>query len=215
MTCDRCGRATPCTPTIHVVDDDEAMRDSLSFLLGELKHPVVCHPSAEAFLARFDADDPGCVVLDMRMPGMSGLELQTLLGRAGSSLAIVFLSGHGDIPMAVEAMRAGAVVFLEKPCPRQVLLDHVAEGLRRSADHCGRAASAEKLRQRLASLTARERAVADLVVQGKPNKVIAFALDIAIKTVEAHRAHVMEKMGADSIADLTRMLVEAQTEGKP
>lgn len=208
MTCGRCGSTEPCLPTIYVVDDDEAMRHSLAFLLRSLGHPVECHPSAEAFLAHHHAGRPGCVVLDVRMPGMSGLELQTLLNRAGSALSIVFLSGHGDIPMAVEAMRGGAVVFLEKPCNDQMLLDHVAEGLHQSAENCGRNASAAKVKERLDSLTARERAVLDLVVQGKPNKVIAFDLDISIKTVEAHRAHVMEKMEAESVADLTRMLVE-------
>jgi len=170
---------------------------------------VECHPSAEAFLANHRTDRPGCLVLDVRMPGMSGLELQTLLNRAGSSLSIVFLSGHGDIPMAVEAMRGGAVVFLEKPCNDQLLLDHVAEGLRHSTEACGRAATTTRVRQRLDSLTSRERAVLELVAQGKPNKVIAYELDISIKTVEAHRAHVMEKMAADSVADLTRMLVAA------
>lgn len=207
MTCNRCGSPDPCTPTIYVVDDDEEVRRSLAFLLKSLGRPVECHPSAEAFLAHRQSDRPGCLVLDVRMPGMSGLELQTLLNRAGSSLSVVFLSGHGDIPMAVEAMRGGAVVFLEKPCNDQVLLDHVTDGLRRSAEHCGRAATAARVRERLDSLTARERAVLDLVCQGKPNKVIAFELDISIKTVEVHRAHVMEKMAADSVADLTRMLM--------
>lgn len=209
MNCGRCGSPEPCTPTIFVVDDDEEVRASLAFLLKSLGRAVECHPSAEAFLANYRGDHPGCLVLDVRMPGMSGLELQTLLNRAGSALGIVFLSGHGDIPMAVEAMRGGAVVFLEKPCNDQVLLDHVAEALRHSVEHCSRNAQAAKVRERLGSLTARERAVLDLVVQGKPNKVIAFELDISIKTVEVHRAHVMEKMDADSVADLTRMLVGA------
>ncbi|MCR6631958.1 MAG: response regulator transcription factor [Magnetospirillum sp.] len=208
MTCGRCGSPEPCTPTIFVVDDDEEVRHSLAFLLKSLGTPVECHPSAEAFLAARRPDRPGCLVLDVRMPGMSGLELQALLNRAGSSLGVVFLSGHGDIPMAVDAMRGGAVVFLEKPCNDQVLLDHVADALRRSAENCGRAATAAKLRERMDSLTQRERAVMELVVQGKPNKVIAFELDISIKTVEVHRSHVMEKMAADSVADLTRMLME-------
>lgn len=208
MTCGRCGSAEPCTPTIFVVDDDEAMRHSLAFLLKSLGHAVECHPSAEAFLAARHPGRPGCLVLDVRMPGMSGLELQTLLNRAGSALGIVFLSGHGDIPMAVQAMQDGAVHFLEKPCNDQMLLDQVARALAQSTQACGRAAAAQALRRRMDTLSKREHDVMALVIQGKPNKVIAFELDISIKTVEVHRAHVMEKMQADSVADLTRMLVE-------
>ncbi|MGE5478207.1 MAG: response regulator transcription factor [Bacteroidales bacterium] len=208
MTCGRCGSAEPCTPTIFVVDDDEAMRHSLAFLLKSLGMPVECHPSAEAFLAARQPGRPGCLVLDVRMPGMSGLELQTLLNRAGSTLGIVFLSGHGDIPMAVQAMQDGAVHFLEKPCSDQVLLEQVSRAIRKSSEACGRAALAASVRSRMELLTQRERDVMALVVQGKPNKVIAFELDISIKTVEVHRAHVMEKMQADSVADLTRMLME-------
>lgn len=207
MNCGRCGSTEPCTPTIFVVDDDEAMRHSLAFLLKSLGHPVECHPSAEAFLAARRPGRPGCVVLDVRMPGMSGLELQKLLNRDGDSLGIVFLSGHGDIPMAVQAMADGAVHFLEKPCNDQVLLDQVTRALTHSAEQCGRAAQARIIGARVDSLTQREKDVMALVVQGKPNKLIAFELDISIKTVEVHRAHVMEKMRADSVADLTRMLV--------
>lgn len=208
MNCGRCGSPDPCVPTIHVVDDDEAMRHSLAFLLKSLGMPVECHPSAEAFLAARRPGKPGCVVLDVRMPGMSGLELQALLNRAGETLGIVFLSGHGDIPMAVQAMADGAVHFLEKPCNDQVLLEQVERALKRSRDVCGRAAAAQAVQRRMDTLTQREKDVMALVVQGKPNKVIAFELDISIKTVEVHRAHVMEKMQADSVADLTRMLVE-------
>lgn len=209
MTCGRCGSAEPCTPTIHVVDDDPALRHSLAFLLESLGQPVECYPSAEAFLVARRPGRPGCVVLDVRMPGMSGLELQTLLNRAGDKLGIVFLSGHGDIPMAVQAMQDGAVHFLEKPCNDQALLDAVGRALARSIAACGRAAATHAIRRRMDTLTQREKDVMALVVQGKPNKVIAFDLDISIKTVEVHRAHVMEKMQADSVADLTRMLVEA------
>lgn len=207
MNCGRCGSPDPCAPTIFVVDDDEAMRHSLAFLLKSLGRPVECFPSAEAFLAARRPERPGCLVLDVRMPGMSGLELQTMLNHAGSTLGVVFISGHGDIPMVVRAMRGGAIDFLEKPFNDQVLLDHVTEALRRSADACGQAHAAAKVREHLALLTQREREVMERVVQGKPNKVIAFELDISIKTVEVHRAHVMEKMAADSVADLTRMLI--------
>ncbi|NFV79756.1 response regulator transcription factor [Magnetospirillum aberrantis] len=207
MNCGNCGSPDPCVPTIHVVDDDEAIRHSLAFLLKSLGVPVECHPSAEAFLAARKPGKPGCVVLDVRMPGMSGLELQALLNRAGETLGIVFLSGHGDIPMAVQAMSDGAVHFLEKPCNDEVLLEQVERALNRSRDICGRAAAAQAVQRRVDTLTQREKDVMALVVQGKPNKVIAFELDISIKTVEVHRAHVMEKMQADSVADLTRMLM--------
>lgn len=199
----------PCSPTIFVVDDDEAMRHSLAFLLKSLGHPVETFASAEDFLAAWRKDQPGCLVLDVRMPGMSGLQLQQALNERGSTLSIVFISGHGDIPMVVRAMRAGAIDFLEKPFNDQVLLDHVGEALARSAQACARAALRRTLHARLDSLTQRERAVMELVAQGKANKVIAFELDISIKTVEVHRAHVMEKMGAASVAELTRMLIEA------
>lgn len=208
MTCGRCGSSEPCSPTIFVVDDDEAMRHSLAFLLKSLGVAVECYPSAEAFLAGRRPGRPGCVVLDVRMPGMNGLELQAMLNRGGETLGIVFLSGHGDIPMAVQAMADGAVHFLEKPCNDQVLLDQVTRALAHSTQACGRAAAAAEIHRRVASLTQREKDVMALVVQGKPNKVIAFELDISIKTVEVHRAHVMEKMHADSVADLTRMLVD-------
>jgi len=196
-------------PVIFVVDDDEAMRHSLKFLLVSLGHPVECFASAEEFLARWTPEQPGCLVLDVRMPGMSGLDLQRELNARAATLSIVFISGHGDIPMVVRAMRAGAIDFLEKPFNDQTLLDHVAEGLRKSAEACRAADRRRDLRARIDSLTGRERAVMALVAQGKPNKVIAFELDISIKTVEVHRAHVMEKMQALSIAELTRVLMEA------
>ena len=201
------------TATIHVVDDDEAMRHSLAFLLKSLGHPVESHDSAESFLRHWRPGLVGCLVLDVRMPGMSGLELQRHLESRGNTLSIVFLSGHGDIPMVVRAMRAGALQFLEKPCNDQVLLDAVAEGLRQSLDAAAEWQQTIDIRARLEQLTPRELAVMQLVSEGKPNKVIAHELDISIKTVEVHRAHVMEKMDAGSVAELTRMLLESK--GKP
>lgn len=211
MSCTRCGATQACVPTIFVVDDDEAMRHSLAFLLKSLGQPVETFPSAESFLNTWNSDKPGCVVLDVRMPGMSGLELQAALNRAGSTLGVVFISGHGDIPMVVRAMRSGAIDFLEKPFNDQILLDHVGEALRRSTQACGETKSAQLILHRMDSLTQREREVLELVVKGKPNKVIAFEMDISVKTVEVHRAHVMEKMKADSVADLTRMLMLGKT----
>jgi len=144
---------------------------------------------------------------------MSGLELQRHLENRGNTLSIVFLSGHGDIPMVVRAMRAGALQFLEKPCNDQVLLDAVAEGLRQSLDAAAEWQQTIDIQTRLEQLTPRELAVMQLVSEGKPNKVIAHELDISIKTVEVHRAHVMEKMDAGSVAELTRLLLESK--GKP
>lgn len=218
--CTACDRKDPCTPTLFVVDDDDAMRHSLVFLLQSLGQPVKAFASAEAFLGAWDSTQAGCLVTDVRMPGLSGLELQAELNRRGDTLGIVFLSGHGDIPMAVRAMRAGAVAFLEKPFNDQVLLDYVSEALGSSAEACARRASARDLADRLARLTARERSVMELVAQGKANKVIAHELDISMKTVEVHRAHVMEKMDAGSVAELTRQLVKADvfsgsSQGKP
>lgn len=198
---------------IHVVDDDQAMRHSLAFLLKSLGHPVESHDSAEAFLRCWQPGLAGCLVLDVRMPGMSGLELQRNLESRGNTLSIVFLSGHGDIPMVVRAMRAGALQFLEKPCNDQVLLDAVAEGLRQSLALAQEWQHNAHIQARLEQLTPRELAVMRLVSEGKPNKVIAHQLDISIKTVEVHRAHVMEKMEAGSVAELTRLLMRSQ--GKP
>lgn len=200
---------SPAIPgTIFVVDDDAAMRHSLEFLLATLGQPVRSFASAEAFLDAWTPDQPGCLVLDVRMPGMSGLQLQRALNETAAPLAIVFISGHGDIPMVVRAMQAGAVVFLEKPFNDQDLLDHVAAGLGKAADLAEKAGRAAAVAARIASLTAREAEVMHLVADGKPNKVIAFELDIAVKTVEVHRARVMEKMGVASVAELARLLVD-------
>ncbi|MFA7429307.1 MAG: response regulator [Rhodospirillaceae bacterium] len=194
-------------PIIFVVDDDAAMRHSLEFLLSTLGQPVHVYASAEAFLEAWQPDQPGCLVLDVRMPGMSGLQLQRALSDRGAPLSIVFISGHGDIPMVVRVMQAGAVVFLEKPFNDQDLLDNVAAGLERAAEAAVKAERAADVTARINSLTAREREVMRLVAEGKPNKVIAFDLDISIKTVEVHRARVMEKMAVGSVAELARVLL--------
>lgn len=203
--CGMCGSPGPCVPRIFVVDDDAAMRHSTAFLLGSLGKPVEVFDSAEDFLARWQPGGPGCLVLDVRMPGMSGLDLQKVLNERAPSLAVVFVSGHGDIPMVVRAMRAGAVHFLEKPFNDQILLDLVGEALCKSASACSRSSHEDQLQRRAAALTQRERAVMVLVSEGKTNKEIARDLDISIKTVEVHRARVMEKMGAGSVVELSRM----------
>lgn len=200
------------TPLIHVVDDDPALRRALLFLLESLGWPVVAHASAEDFLAAWRADVPGCVVLDIRMPSMSGLELQQVMRNRGIRLPIVFLTGHADVSVAVQAMKHGACDFIEKPFKDQVLLDAVAQAVRGSC-----AVLAEEYLQRqvadvLSRLSPREQEVARLVARGLPNKSIAQALDISERTVHVHRQHVMEKAGVGSAAELARLMLRADPE---
>ena len=194
--------------TVFVVDDDEAVRASLKLLLKTLGLPAQTYASAQEFLATFDERRGGCLVLDIRMPGMSGLELQEELNTRGAMMPIIFITGHGDVPMAVEAMQRGAMDFLQKPFRDQDLLDRITEALAR--DRAGREllGNRQRIRARVADLTPREREVMALVTQGKANKVIAADLDLSQRTVEIHRAHVMEKMGANSLAHLVRMAIE-------
>ena len=192
-------------PTVFVVDDDDAVRDSLSDLLDSVGLEVATYPSAHAFLVSYDDTRRGCLVLDIRMPGMSGLDLQERLIERGSALPIVFITGHGDVPMAVEAMKRGAVDFIQKPFRDQELLDRVNLALeqnrrRRDADE-----TKQDIAQRVATLTRREREVMDMVIQGQANKVIAIDLGLSQRTVEVHRAHVMDKMRARTLAELVRM----------
>jgi FixJ family two-component response regulator len=194
--------------TVFVVDDDEAVRASLKLLLKTLGLTVQTYASAPEFLAAFDARRGGCLVLDIRMPGMSGLELQEELNARGAMLPIIFITGHGDVPMAVEAMQRGAMDFLQKPFRDQDLLDRITEAM--AKDRAGREllGNRERIRARVTSLTPREREVMSLVTQGKANKIIAADLELSQRTVEIHRAHVMEKMGANSLAHLVRMALE-------
>ncbi|HEU4530148.1 MAG TPA: response regulator transcription factor [Steroidobacteraceae bacterium] len=196
-------------PTVFVVDDDEAVRNSLRLLLKAVGLPTELFRSADEYLKAFDNGRSGCLVLDMRMPGMSGLELQEELNRREAILPIIFITGHGDIPMAVEAMQRGALDFLQKPFRDQELLDRINRAIEK--DRAGRAllGNRETIRARIASLTPREQEVLTMVAQGKANKVIAADLDLSQRTVEIHRAHVMEKMGANSLAHLVRMVVDA------
>ena len=196
-------------PTVFVVDDDEAVRGSLRLLLKSLGIPAVSHGSATEFLAEYDPEHPGCIILDVRMPGMSGLELQDELNRRGAIIPVIFITGHGDVPMAVEAMQHGAVDFLQKPFSDKDLTDRIHQAL--SIDLRNRAMLDEKdrIRARLAALTPREMQVLRFVTLGKSNKVIAGDLDVSQRTVELHRAHLMEKMGASSLAHLERMTMIA------
>jgi two-component system, LuxR family, response regulator FixJ len=195
--------------TVFIVDDDEAVRASMLLLMKSLGLPARAFVSANDFLADFDPNRPGCLVLDMRMPGMSGLELQEVLNERGGVLPIIFVTGHGDIPLAVEAMQHGAMDFLQKPFRDQDLIDRIHKAVEK--DRAGREllGSRERVRARLTQLTPREQQVLAMVTQGKSNKVIAGDLDLSERTVEIHRAHVMQKMAANSLAHLVRMVIDA------
>ncbi len=191
--------------TVFIVDDDEAVRDSLGWLMKTVGLATEVFASAREFLDRYDPRRPGCLVLDIRMPGMSGLELQEKLTEDAIPLPVVVITGHGDVPLAVRALKGGAVDFIEKPFNDQVLLDAVQRAIALDA---GRRQEYERnadIASRLASLTPREREVLELVVAGRANKVIAAELGVSQKTVEAHRARVMEKMEAQSLSELVRM----------
>lgn len=198
-------------PLIYVVDDDEAFRDSLRWLLESAGYRVATFATAEHFLASYLPDASACLVLDVRMPGWSGLELQEEMIRRGHAIPIVFVTGHGDVPMAVNAVKKGAVDFIEKPFNDMDFLALIENAMKLNGP-----ALQDKTRQlsaamRLATLTRREREIMELVVAGKLNKVIADDLGISIKTVEAHRAKVMEKMGANSVAELVQIALDSKT----
>ncbi len=195
------------TPTVYVVDDDEAVRSSLKLLLKSAGVASEAFGSAQEFLAGYEASQPGCLVLDVRMPGMSGLELQHELNVRGAALPVIFITGHGDIPMAVEAMQHGAFDFLQKPFRDSDLLDRVSRALARDAESRARIRHTDRIRERLASLSPREREVLDLVTKGKAHKMVAGDLGVSQRTVEIHRAHVMQKMEAGSLAELVRMMM--------
>jgi two-component system, LuxR family, response regulator FixJ len=200
--------STPQKPTVFIVDDDAAVRDALRFLMRSVGHTVETFASAVEFLNAYSDDRPGCLVLDIRMPGLSGLELQDKLVEQRAIVPIIFITGHGDVPMAVEAMQAGAMDFIQKPFRDQDLLDRINQALDKDAANRQALRESNGIRDRLASLTPREREVMDLVVHGKANKVIAGDLDLSQRTVEIHRARVMEKMNASSLAHLVRMVIE-------
>jgi two-component system response regulator FixJ len=193
-------------PTVFVIDDDAAVRQSLSLLMRSMALAVETFDSAQDFLDRADPTRPGCLVLDIRMPGMSGLELQEELSRLGFTTPVIFITGHGDVAMAVRAMKTGAVDFIEKPFSDQVLLERVNQAL--ELDRATRAARAEiaDIERRLDQLSPREREVMSRIVAGQANKVIAIELGLSERTVEIHRAKVMSKTGARSLAELVSMV---------
>jgi two-component system response regulator FixJ len=192
-------------PTVHVIDDDDGMRQALSLLLSTVGYKTAVFANPTDFLAQFDPDTHGCLVLDIRMPGMSGLELQQHLNRTGSMLPVIFITGHGDVPMAVQAMKEGAFEFIQKPFRDQDLLDRINHALRQDAENRDSLARRADVVRRVESLTPRERQVMAMVVDGAANKVIAIDLNLSERTVEIHRAKVMEKMGARSVAHLVKL----------
>jgi len=188
---------------ISVVDDDGAVRDSITLLLESGGFSVKGFASARQFL---DAKNSGaCLIADIRMPEMDGLELQQEIVKKGSGLPVIIITGHGDVPLAVRAMKAGALDFIEKPFDGELMLASVRRALAQSSESRSQAALAEAAQSRIAALTARERQVLEHLVAGRPNKIIAYELDISPRTVEIHRAHLMEKMQAKSLSELVRL----------
>lgn len=197
----------PIEPTVHIVDDDEAIRDSLSLLLGSVGFPVATYPSAEAFLTV--APQGGCLIIDVRMPGMGGIELQQELVRRGRRIPVIVMTGHADVPLAVQAMKAGAVDFVEKPLDEATITAAIRRASSLGIEVARTEAADAEIGQRLRSLTAREREVLDALVAGNSNKIIAYGLSISPRTVEIHRARVMDKMQARTLSDLVRMALTA------
>lgn len=191
--------------TVYIVDDDEAIRDSLQWLLEGRDFHVRCFDSAEAFLSHYDAREVACLITDIRMNGMSGLELQEKLVARSSALPIAIITGHGDVPMAVDTMKKGAIDFIQKPFDEEAITSLVARMLEQAQSNFSDQQQAATRDALLAKLTARESQVLERIVAGRLNKQIADDLNISIKTVEAHRANIMEKLGANTVADLLKV----------
>ncbi len=199
----------PSNLVVHVIDDDDAVRDSLAFLLRTAQMDVRTYETAAAFLANIKPFLPGCVITDVRMPEMTGIELLRRLRESGNDIPVIIITGHGDIPLAVEAMKYGAADFFEKPFDDDALLKSVRSALNRLEGAAQKIAERAALNERLATLSARERQVLEGLVVGKPNKIIAFDYDISPRTVEIYRANVMTKMQAASLSELVRMAIIA------
>lgn len=202
-------RVTTGEPTVFVVDDDAAVRQSFEWLVGSVGLRTETYASARDFLDAYDPARPGCLVLDVRMPGMSGLELQERLAADGVTLPVIVVSGYGDVPTAVRVMKHGAVDFIEKPFSDQAMLDRIQASIERDLEARRADAKRASARSNRDRLTRREAEVMDLVIAGQSNKQIARALAISPKTVEVHRAKVMKKMQADSLAELVRLATRA------
>ncbi len=200
-------------PIIYVIDDDPAVRDAVGFLVSSVGYDYLACASGAELLARFDNGRPSCIVLDVRLPGVSGLEIQRELQRRKAPAGVVFITGHGDVPKAVRAMRHGAIDFLEKPFDDQVLLDRISDALAASSAALAKLGRRETLERKLGALTEREREVLSLVIAGKTSKAIAADLDISIKTVENHRHNLMTKAGVSSVAQLIAWATDASEAG--
>lgn len=197
-------------PTVYVVDDDPSIRELIAWLMKRDGVAVQAFPNARAFLEAYAPGAPGCLVLDLYLPGMSGLDLQSYLVDHGIAMPVIFLSGRADVPQAVKAVKGGAIDFIEKPFDYKRMVALVRQCLERDREARARAALARKAAARLAALSQREREVLERVVAGKPSRVIAEELEISAKTVEAHRAHIMEKVGVDSVAELVQATLAAR-----
>lgn len=200
-------------PLVYVVDDDEAVRDSLGLLLKSIGLNCAVYASALDFLAAYDPEEHACLVADIRMPGLSGLELQQRLNELGAEIPIIFITGHGDVPMAVNAMKSGAADFIQKPFRDQELIDRVHKALDADRKRRSRRAEERVIRDRLALLTRRETEVMQRVVRGQANKVIAMDLGVSQRTVELHRARVMHKLKMRSLAELVQAVGKVSSEG--
>lgn len=198
-------------PLIYIVDDDAAVCDSLTLLLKSVKLKAQAYRSAAEFLEHYDPEQHACLVADIRMPGMSGLELQAVLKRLGALIPLIFITAYGDVPMAVEAMKSGALDFIEKPFRDQDLLDRVNEALARDRQRRADEEKVDSVRKRLATLTPRETEVMQRVAEGQSNKVIAMDLAVSQRTVEIHRANVMQKMSTRSVAMLVRAVQSVES----
>ena len=195
-------------PTVFIVDDDEAVLDSIAELVTSVGLRAVTFPSAQQFRDSYDPEQPGCLLLDVRMAHMSGPALQDELNAMGARIPVVFLSGHGDIAVAIKTIKAGAVDFVQKPYREQQLLDSINDALRRDAENRRTASGAEGFAERLATLTERERGVLAQVVKGLSSKEIAKVLGISYRTVELHRSHIKEKLRVHSLAELAHLVVD-------
>jgi len=193
-------------PTVFVVDDDLAIRQSLEWLLQSAGLQVEIFASAEEYFSQFDPERPGCLVLDLRMPGIDGLTLQETLIHEDIRLPIIFITGHGDVPQAVQAIQRGAVDFIEKPFDDQMLLSRIREALELDRENRATRALANRIREKIDRLTRREREVLDAMAAGQANKIIADQLGLSVRTVELHRHHVMSKLETHSLADIIHML---------
>ncbi|WP_203140560.1 response regulator FixJ [Marinobacter mangrovi] len=198
------------TETVFVVEDDEAVRDSLELLLKSSSKEVRTFPTANAFLESYSDDMAGCIVLDIRMPGMDGMELQRRLNEKNSILPIIFVTGHGDVPMAVDAMKQGAVDFIQKPYREEELLKKIEQALEQDREQRKTLGQKQEIMRRINMLTPRETEIMDRMIAGQANKVIAIELDISQRTVEIHRSRVMHKMGTHSLAHLVRMVMSVK-----